>query len=340
MPAPPATPGPGRDGQDGRGDRGGRAPGDRSPGRNGSPERSGPPGWNRSPGRNGSPGRYGSPTRNGSPGQYGEDAFEPDVPGESERIDYGALTYDPLTRARLLALGVAPGWRCLDAGAGTGTVSRWLAHDVGVAEVVAVDRDIRFLSDAADATLRPLSADVTNPSFDPGRFDLVHTRFLLMHLPGHEQVLSRLAGLVAPGGWLLVSDAVELTADASPDAPNSRASPDALDSPDSPYRAAMRAMWQALRETIGTDIGWVPGYPRRLRAAGLTDVGAEVYVPPLGPGRPITAFWLETWARLRGPMLGTGLVDARTLDAAEESLASGSCTGLSPGMISAWGRRP
>ncbi|WP_432097031.1 class I SAM-dependent methyltransferase [Streptomyces sp. bgisy100] len=302
MPAPPATPGPGRGG------RGGHAAGDRSPGRNGSPE------------------------RNGSPGRYGEDAFEPDVPGESERIDYGALTYDPLTRARLLALGVGPGWRCLDAGAGTGTVSGWLAHDVGVAEVVAVDRDIRFLSDAADATLRPLGADVTDPSFDPGgRFDLVHTRFLLMHLPGHEQVLSRLAGLVAPGGWLMAGDAVEPTADASPDSP---------ESPDSPYRAAMRAMWQALRETIGTDIGWVPGYPQRLRAAGLTDVGAEVYVPPLGPGRPITAFWLETWARLRGPMLGTGLVDARTLDAAVESLASGSCTGLSPGMISAWGRRP
>ncbi|WP_113705171.1 class I SAM-dependent methyltransferase [Nonomuraea lactucae] len=259
-----------------------------------------------------------------SPGRYGEAVFEPDSPGEAERVDYGALTYDPISRARLLALGVSPGWRCLDAGAGTGGIARWLAHDIGVAEVVAVDRDIRFLIDAADDTLRPLAADITDPSFDPGRFDLVHARFLLMHLPDHEEVLSRLAALVAPGGRLLVSDAIDLTTEPSPE---------------SPYRAAMLAMWQALRETIGTDITWVPGYPWRLRVIGLAEVGAEVYVPPLTRGRPITSFWLETWARLREAMLGTGLVDTGTLDEAARSLSSGSFAGLSPGMISAWGRR-
>lgn len=260
-----------------------------------------------------------------SAGRYGEAVFEPDVPGESERLDYGALTYDPVSRARLLAFGVGPGWRCLDVGAGTGTIARWLAHDVGVAEVVAVDRDVRFLSEAADDVLRPLAADVTDPAFDPGRFELVHARFLLMHLPDHERVLSRLAGLVSPGGWLLVSDAVDLTTEASPH---------------SPCRTSLRAMWQALKETIGTDITWVPQYPQRLRALGLAEVGAEVYVPPLAPGRPITSFWLETWARLREAMLGTGLVDARTLDEAARSLSSGSFAGLSPGMLSAWGRRP
>ncbi|MEU8926268.1 hypothetical protein AB0D10_35960 [Kitasatospora sp. NPDC048545] len=57
-------------------------------------------------------------------GHYGTGLFAPDETGEGERIDYGALAYDAVTRARLTALGVGPGWRCLDVGAGTGTISR------------------------------------------------------------------------------------------------------------------------------------------------------------------------------------------------------------------------
>lgn len=55
--------------------------------------------------------------------RYGEAVFRPEQAGEAERIDFGALTYDDITMARLGGLGVGPGWRCLDIGAGTGTVS-------------------------------------------------------------------------------------------------------------------------------------------------------------------------------------------------------------------------
>ncbi|MFJ1701913.1 class I SAM-dependent methyltransferase [Kitasatospora sp. NPDC088346] len=258
------------------------------------------------------------------PGAYGRELFEPGAPGEAERIDYGAIAYDAFTRARLLALGARPGLRCLDVGAGTGTVSRWLAEQVG-AEVLAVDRDPRFVEPYAGPRLRTLAADVTSADFDPGRFDLVHARFLLMHLPDSRRTIARLARLLVPGGRLVLGDAVDLTT---------------AGAPDSPYRLAMRAMWRGLRESIGTDVGWTPEYPARLRGAGLTGVGAEVHVPPLTPGAPITAFWLDTWRRMRGPMLATGLVDERTLAAAERDLASPEFADLSPGMITAWGERP
>ncbi|MGW7094252.1 hypothetical protein [Streptomyces sp. NPDC054874] len=61
-------------------------------------------------------------------GRYGEAFFRPDRAGEEERIDFGAVAYDAFTMTRLRALGAGPGWRCLDIGAGTGSVSRVAAE--------------------------------------------------------------------------------------------------------------------------------------------------------------------------------------------------------------------
>ncbi|MER8186003.1 methyltransferase domain-containing protein [Kitasatospora sp. NPDC094015] len=255
-------------------------------------------------------------------GGYGESLFEPWKPGEGERIDLGSLAYDHVTRARLRALGVGPGTRCLDVGAGTGTVARWLAEEAGVAEVLAVDRDVRFLEPYAGGALLTLAADITAPDFDPGRFDLVHARFVLMHLPERGRIAARLRGLLRPGGHLVLGDAIDLTT-AGP--------------PDTPYRLAMRAMWQALRSSIGTDVSWTPGYPRLMRDIGLSAVGAEVHVPPLGEQSPIAAFWLDTWDRSREAMLATGMLDAEQLAEAQEALATGAVADLSPGLITAWG---
>ncbi|MFE6177040.1 class I SAM-dependent methyltransferase [Streptomyces sp. NPDC056464] len=258
-------------------------------------------------------------------GRYGEDVFRPEQAGEGERIDFGALAYDDITMARLRALGVGPGWSCLDVGAGTGTVSRRLLDEAGVASVLAVDRDARFLAERSVPGLEVLEADITSPNSVSGRFRLVHARFVLMHLPQRERLIRTLSGLVEPGGVLVLSDAVDLTSERAPD---------------TPYTAVMRAMWQGLRATIGTDVSWVPSYPQLLRGAGLVPVAAEIHVPPLVPSSPISRFWADTWERSRSAMLATGLVDDATIDAAFRYLGSQECAALSAGMLTAWGRKP
>ncbi|MCC9708024.1 class I SAM-dependent methyltransferase, partial [Streptomyces sp. MNU76] len=170
-----------------------------------------------------------------------------------------------------------------------------------------------------------LEADISAPSFAPGRFRLVHARFVLMHLPERERLITTLAELVAPGGVLVLSDAVDLTGDRTPA---------------TPYGVAMRAMWEGLRTTIGTDVSWVPSYPRLLRGAGLESVAAEVHVPPLLPDSPISRFWADTWDRSRAAMVATGLVDDAAVDAAIRYLGGDECAALSAGMLTAWGRRP
>ncbi|MFF0561575.1 class I SAM-dependent methyltransferase [Streptomyces sp. NPDC020472] len=270
-------------------------------------------------------------------GGYGRDVFRPEQPGEAERIDLGALAYDDLTLTRLRALGVGPGWRCLDIGAGTGTVSRRLLREAEVTAVLAVDRDVRFLAERPVPGLDVLRADITAPDFAPGLFDLVHARFVLMHLPRPERMVSALAGLVAPGGVLVLSDAVDLTSDRT-GAPEPASDGGAV--ADTPYAAAMRAMWRGLRGSIGTDVSWVPSYPQLLRGAGLETVGAEMYVPPLLRGSPISRFWADTWERSRASMVATGLIDDAGIDAAVRYLESDACAALSAGMLTAWGRRP
>lgn len=258
-------------------------------------------------------------------GRYGEDAFRPEETGEADRIDLGALAYDEMTTARLTALGAGPGWHCLDVGPGTGTVARWLLESADVTSVLAVDRDTRFLPADHPPGLVAQTADITEPGFDPGRFHLVHARFVLMHLRSWRRMIARLASLLVPGGVLMLSDAVDLTT---------------ASAPATPYTVVMRGMWQALRQTIGTDISWVPDYPHFLLEEGLHSVGAEIHVPPLLPDSPLSRFWLDTWDRTQDAILATGQVDESQLERARHDLSAPDSAALSPGMLTTWGWKP
>ncbi|WUL62694.1 methyltransferase domain-containing protein [Streptomyces sp. NBC_00344] len=253
--------------------------------------------------------------------------FPAEARGEGERIDLGARAYDGVTMARLKALGAGPGWDCLDVGAGTGSVARLLLQDAGVARVVAVDQDVRFLEAHPIPGLTAVRADITAEDFHLGRFRLVHARFVLMHLADRERLVTALSRMLAPGGVLVLSDAADPVASAG-------------GATDTPFTRVMRAMWQGLRESIGTDISWVATYPQLLRGAGLAAVAAELHVPPLEPGSPISRFWADTWDRSRTAMLATGLVDDAAIAAGIRYLDSPECAGLSPGMITCWGRKP
>jgi len=49
-------------------------------------------------------------------------------------------------------------------------------------------------------------------------FDVVHVRFLLIHLPNPQRALERIARFVKPGGWLLVEE-VSVTGEVEGNAP-------------------------------------------------------------------------------------------------------------------------
>ncbi|KAF8826158.1 hypothetical protein HHX47_DHR6000669 [Lentinula edodes] len=52
-------------------------------------------------------------------------------------------------------------------------------------------------------------------AFHPGSFDVVHMRFVMIHLPNPDDYIHRLASLLRPGGWLLLEDVNHTLLDAN-----------------------------------------------------------------------------------------------------------------------------
>src|SRR4029077_5618734 len=63
---------------------------------------------------------------------------------EDDRLSLLERIFDPLSRRRREM--VRPGWRCLEVGAGRGSMAVWLAAQVGESgKVVATDIDVTYL---------------------------------------------------------------------------------------------------------------------------------------------------------------------------------------------------
>ncbi len=118
----------------------------------------------------------------------------------------------PLATA-LQRLGIGPGWRCVDVGAGGGDVSVALAEMVGRdGRVYAVDRDPAARDEVARAAAAHSQVlAITQAAEDlvlPEPVDLAFCRFLLMHVADPAVVLGRMARAVRPGGWVVAQEPI------------------------------------------------------------------------------------------------------------------------------------
>ncbi len=118
----------------------------------------------------------------------------------------------PLATA-LERLELGPGWRCVDVGAGTGDVAIALAQVVGhEGRVYAVDSDPLARDASARAAARYSQVvSITQAAEDlllPEAVDLAFCRFLLLHVADPVVAVSRMAGVLAPGGWLVAQEPI------------------------------------------------------------------------------------------------------------------------------------
>ncbi len=84
----------------------------------------------------------------------GEYVLDTSWHAERERLDSMTALYDPGTLAICDRLGLAPGWRCLDVGAGTGTLAQALAERVAPSGTVVRRRHQHAVSRAAGRAAR------------------------------------------------------------------------------------------------------------------------------------------------------------------------------------------
>jgi SAM-dependent methyltransferase len=118
----------------------------------------------------------------------------------------------PLATA-LSRLSVAPGWRCVDVGAGGGDVSVALAEMVGRdGRVYAVDSDPAARDEVARAAAAHAQViALTQAGEDlslPEEVDLAFCRFLLLHVLEPGAVVRKMAGAVRARGWVVAQEPI------------------------------------------------------------------------------------------------------------------------------------
>ncbi len=126
---------------------------------------------------------------------------------ELDRLRLLESAFDPKARQRLENVGVSDGWHYLEVGAGAGSIMNWISEKVGsTGTVVAVDTDTRFLLSSVSSNTVIVKGDIRTVDLGRSRFDLVHGRYILLHIPEFASVLEKMLLLFKPGGWLVFEE--------------------------------------------------------------------------------------------------------------------------------------
>lgn len=257
--------------------------------------------------------------------RYGETLFVRDG-AERKRLELLGEVFDPLSRETLANLGPLEGRRCLEIGAGAGTIANWLSSQVGPGgHVVATDIEVEPLLGLDRPNLSALYHDVTIDEFPEGSFDLIHARLVLGHLHDKDRVLDRITRWLKPGGCLMIEQFSWFTIESSPH---------------SAYRKTFSSYSDVVAATIGTDIRWSRWFPRPLAAHGLDDLGARTHTLHLNGGTPLAEFWMRTLRMPREQLIGGGHLIEQDFERAMEFLRDPDFWDIAPGLAQAWGRRP
>ncbi|MEU6382869.1 methyltransferase domain-containing protein [Streptomyces bauhiniae] len=246
-----------------------------------------------------------------------------------ERFDAFAALFDPTTFRHLECLGIGPGWRCWEVGAGGTSVVSWLARKVGpTGTVLATDIDTSRLDTVVRPPVQVRTHDVGTEE-PPGRgFDLVHARLVLVHVPDRERALRSMIDALRPGGRLLIEDAdPALQPLTCPDEHG----------PEERLANRLRQGFRRLLAERGADLSYGRRLPRLLREAGLRQVEADAYFPLTSPA--CTALELATVRQIRGRLLEAGLATDEDIDRHLANVAAGGMDLATAPMISAWGRK-
>ncbi|MDQ0994380.1 methyltransferase [Streptomyces sp. V3I7] len=239
-----------------------------------------------------------------------------------------SAAYDARTCARLAESGVGPGWRCLEVGAGGGTVSGWLAERVAPdGHVTATDLDPRHIGEQPCLTV--LRHDVVADPLPAAAYDLIVQRLVLQHLPERESVLGKLVQSLKPGG-LLLSEEFDASYEPpllTPDAESERL-----------YRTFFDAKLTALRDA-GADPEWGRKSPAALRAAGLVDIDVRMHIESRSAGSPSLLLQRNHSRHLRDRLTAAGMTDAQ-LEGVRRLMDDPSFLAASSVMYSVRGRRP
>jgi hypothetical protein len=259
-------------------------------------------------------------------------AFDNAAPDQVARLRALESVLDPGSVRHLEQMGVGPGWRCLEAGAGGGSIANWMCDRVGATgSVTAVDLDTTQLRHLSRPNLEIREHDVTADDLPSGEFDLVHMRLLLAWLPDPGQALHRLVRALRPGGMLLAEEMdFASVAPAGSDVGSQRG-------------AIFHRVVVAHNAALAARHTFDPTYGRRvagvLAVGGLASIGTQGRAQIWRGADAGGIVWHSTLQQLRPSILATDQVTDDDVDLALALCTDPTFSFLSQVTMAAWGTR-
>lgn len=225
--------------------------------------------------------------------------FRQDYEHERDRLVLLERYSDYISQRALLDSVPLTGSRCADIGAGAGSMVCWLARQVGSRGVVeAIDVDSRHLPKNLPDNVRVIKGDIDRLDVSQ-RYDAIHCRFLLLHLPNAGLTLNALFRALKPHGTLVVIDSDHSTWEVDSRYPSARRVRSAY------LEVARNADWNL---ALGREL------PQMLESAGLKNVTGDGYVQYARGGGNACRFLAASFRSLERELLETGLVNRADLE--------------------------
>ena len=215
---------------------------------------------------------------------------------ELRRLQQIEAALDPASKSFLLETAPVGGWKCLEVGAGAGSIANWLADTVGPAgSVVALDVNPRFLRRDTRANVEIIRQDMREWERS-GAFDLVHARYVLIHVPDPERAIERMVASLRSSGWIALEEPDFVTARFVGGATEHAAAFQRVN-------AAIDAMFRSR----GMDPALGARLPAALGKFGLTPVHVESEAHLVQGGSPMALMMRASTEQLRAKYVATGL---------------------------------
>ena len=218
---------------------------------------------------------------------------------EDERLSLLESIFDPASRQRRSMVQL--GWRCLEVGAGRGSMAVWLAQQVGEkGRVVATDIDVTYLERLNLPNLEVRRHNILEDPIETlslASFDMVSLRLVLFWLVGRqEEVIRRMVQCLRPGGWLVDEDGDWGTV--------------VPVNPFHPIYERYQQIWK--KGDWWTARGYDPEFGRKLPAlierCGLQSIRHEAHAEVLRGTSPWGRWWLQTLEVMRASDESAGVL--------------------------------
>ena len=254
--------------------------------------------------------------------------------GAANRLKILHDVYGPGARRILQEAGIKPGMRVADLGCGVGMTTQLLAELVGpTGKVVGVDfsdaqlKQAQALLPDGHEHVEFVHASATATGLPPQSFDLVYSRFLLIHLVDPEGALKEMYSLLKPGGILVCEDGDLTSATSEP--------PSVL--------GKFSELWGRLGPKWGVDYTIGRRLYGLILKANFSDLQTQLNQPACSHGDGKRLFELSV-AEAGDAFITAGLISKPELESALAEMRSltddKTVLAILPRMTQVWGRKP